>query len=154
MLVGVCAPFASKAWYQQDIANSIEEDINNVEIKIENEHQQDHIGRAVVVYATMDKEEEIGTKMINKHNENDLGIKHVSFKWTSANGVINAIRINCYDKADLRFEVLKGLKIDDTVEHNDDISSVKEISMKVHKNNKKLFVGIESGMGKTSIMCW
>ena len=101
----------------------------------------------------MDKEEEIGTKMINKHDENDLGIKHASFKWTSATGVINAIRINCYDKVDLRFEVLKGLKIDDAVECNDDMSSVKEILMKVQKNNRKLFVGIESGMGKTQRMC-
>ena len=87
MLVGVCVPFASKAWYQEDIANSIEEEENNIEIKIENADQQDHVGSDVVVYVTMDKEEAIGMKLINKHNENDLGIKHVSFKWTSATGI-------------------------------------------------------------------
>ena len=58
----------------------------------------------------------------------------------------------CYDKDDLRFEVLKGFAIDNAVEHDDDMSRVKEILMKVHKNNIKLFVGIDSGMGKTPTM--
>ena len=44
--------------------------------------------------------------------------------------------------------MLKELAIDDAVECNDDTSSVKEILMKVQKNNRKLFVGSESGMGK------
>ena len=30
MLVGVCAPHASKEWHQQDITSSIEEDENNI----------------------------------------------------------------------------------------------------------------------------
>ena len=64
--------------------------------------------------------------------------------------MINAIRINCYDKDDLRFEVLKGLKIDDAVEHDNDVSSVKEILMKVQKKNKKLFVGVESVTGNNT----
>ena len=69
MLVGVCVPFASKAWCQKDIARSVEKDVNNVEIKIENACQQDYVGRAVVVHVTMDKEEEISTKLINECDE-------------------------------------------------------------------------------------
>ena len=84
MLVGVCVPYASKAWCQQDIARSIEEEVNSIEIKIENVHQQYCVDRAVVACVAMDKEEEISAKMINECNENDLGIKFVSFKWTSA----------------------------------------------------------------------
>ena len=68
MLVGVCAPFASREWYQKDIATIIEEEACDVEIKIEDVCQQDHVGRAVVVHATADKEEDIETKLINKHN--------------------------------------------------------------------------------------
>ena len=84
MLVGVCAPYASKVWCQQDIARSIEEEVNNVEIKIEHACQQDYVGKAVVACVTIDKEEDISAKSINEHNENDLGINFVSFKWTSA----------------------------------------------------------------------
>ena len=101
MLVGACAPFASKAWCQKDIASSIEEDVKNIEIKIENACQQDYVGIAVVVCVTLDKEEETSTKMINKPDENNLGIICVSFKWTSAIRIMNAIRIHCYDKLDL-----------------------------------------------------
>ena len=51
------------------MARSIEEDFNNIEILIENACQQYCVGRAVVFYVTMDKEEEISTKLINKHYE-------------------------------------------------------------------------------------
>ena len=152
MLVGVCVPFASKAWCQKEIARSTEEDVNDVGIKIENVCQQDYVGKAVVVCVTMDKEEETSTKLINKCNENDLGIKHVSFKWASAIGITNAIRINHHNELDLRFEVLKGLKIDDAVEHSNDVSSGKETVMKVKTNNRKLFVGIEPRMCKMQVM--
>ena len=153
MLVGVCVPCTSKVWHQQDISRSIEEDFNNVEIKIENTCQQDYVGRAAVACVTMDKEEEISAKLINEHNENDLGIKCVSFKWTSAIGITNTIRINYHNKLDLRFEGLKGMNIDDAVEYSNDISSAKEMSMDVKINNRKLFIGIKPGMGKTQTMC-
>ena len=61
-----------------------------------------------------------------------------------------AIRINFYSELDLRFEFLKGFKIDDAAEHSDDFSIAKEMLMKVKKNNRKLFVGIETRMGKST----
>ena len=61
--------------------------------------------------------------------------------------------MNYCNKVDLRFEFLKGMKIDDTVEHGDDMSSAKEMLINVEINNRKLFVGIEPGMGKTQTMC-
>ena len=127
MLVGVCVPYVSKEWYQQEIASNIEKDNDNIEIRIENACQQDCIGRVVVVHVTMDKEEEISGKMTNEYNKNDLGIKFVSFKWTSARGIMNAMRMNYHKKEDLRFEILKRIRIDDTVEHRNDLSSVKEM---------------------------
>ena len=84
MLVGVCVPYASKVWHQQDIVRNTEEEVNNIETKIENVCQQDYLGRSVVACVTIDKEEDISAKSINEHNENDLGINFVSFKWTSA----------------------------------------------------------------------
>ena len=55
MLVGAYAPHASKLWCQHNVAQHIEEEVNNVEIKIENVHQQDYVGRAVVVCIAMDE---------------------------------------------------------------------------------------------------
>ena len=55
MLVGVCVPYASKVWCQQDITRSIEEEVNGIEIKTENAHQQDCAGRDLVARIAMDK---------------------------------------------------------------------------------------------------
>ena len=42
------------------------------------------------------------------------------------------------------------MKIDDTVEHRDDVSSAKKTLMKVKKNDRKIFVGNEPGLGKNT----
>ena len=55
-LLGVCAPFVSKAWCQKEIATIIEEDEKNLETKIETVYQHEHLCRVMVVCATMDKE--------------------------------------------------------------------------------------------------
>ena len=55
--------------------------------------------------------------MINDHNENELGSKSVSFKWTSAKGITNAIKMNHFNKEDFWFKVLKLFSINDVVEH-------------------------------------
>ena len=67
----------------------------NLEIKIETVHQQEHLGRALVVCVTIDKEEDISAKFMNAHDENELDVKFVLFKWTSTKGITNATRINC-----------------------------------------------------------
>ena len=59
----------------------------------------------MVVHATMNKGDEI-SKIFN---DKELGIKHVSFKWTTSTGIINAIGINYCNKDDIRFEFLKGI---------------------------------------------
>ena len=63
---------------------------------------------------------------------------------------MNAIMINYHNELDLRFEVLKGVKIDNTVEHSNDISSAKEMLMNVKINDRSLFVGIKPGMDKNA----
>ena len=96
----------------------------------------------------MHKEEEISAKMTNEHNENELGIKFVSFKWTSAKGTMNAIRIKYHNKDNLRFKVLIGMDINDTIEDEHELASMKEMLKNVEVNQRKVFVGIEQGTGK------
>ena len=57
-------------------------------------HQHEYSGRAMVAYTTMDKEEEISEKLLNVFNENELGIKCVSFQWTSSTRIINVMRMH------------------------------------------------------------
>ena len=125
MLAGLCVIFASKEWCHQDAASSIKEEEINLELRIENVHQQERTGRALVVHATMDEKEEISTKTTNDDNENELGIKCVSFKWTSAKDITKTTRMNYCDKEDLRFEVLKGISINDVSPYEHDLASVK-----------------------------
>ena len=138
-------PFASKEWNQQDTPSIIKEGENNIEIRIENTCQQVDTGRALVVHVTMDKEEDFSAKMINECNENELGIKFVSFKWTSAKGIINAIIMNYYKKEDLQFVVLRGISINDALEHEHELEIVKETLHNAEVNQRKVFVGIEQG---------
>ena len=87
----------------------------NLEIKIETVRQQECSGRTLVAHATMnEEEEEISAKLINVWDENELGIKFILFKWTSSTWILNAIRMDCCNKEDLRFEVLKGISVRDT----------------------------------------
>ena len=79
----------------------------------------------MVVHANMDKDEEIITKMTNECDENELEIKFVSFKWTSMKCIMNDIRMNYHNKEDLRFEVLKGISINDVSQYEHDLASVK-----------------------------
>ena len=120
--------------------------------------QQEFSGRALVVQSTMDEEEEISAKLKNEHNENDLGIEFVSFKWTSAKGIVNSTSMNCHNKEELRFEVLKGISINDEVEYESELVSTKETLENAEVNQRKVFVGIEKRTGKIkhnvlSVMC-
>ena len=148
ILVGACVPFASMEQCQHDIASSIKEEENNIEIIIETVCQQECSGRALVVCATMDKEEEISAKLTNEHDENELGIKFVSFKWTYAKGIMNATRMDYCNKEDLRFEVLKVMSVNDAVEHEHELESAKEMLGNAEVNQIKVFVGIEQEAGK------
>ena len=48
----------------------------------------------MVACATMDNEKEISAKLLNVLNENEFGIKFVSFQWTSSKGITNTMRVN------------------------------------------------------------
>ena len=84
MLLGACVLFASKSWSQKEISKIVKEDEKNLEIKIETVCQHENSGNAMVVRATIDKEEDISKKLINIFNDNELGTKCVSFKWISS----------------------------------------------------------------------
>ena len=46
------------------------------------------------------------------------------------------------------FEVLKGVKVEDKVEHKGETITIKQVLQKVEVNQKRIFVGIEKGLGK------
>ena len=73
----------------------------------------------------MDKEVEISAKMMNECNENDLDVKFVSFEWTPAKGIMNAIRMNHHKMENVRFKVLKGIIIADTIQCGNELSCTK-----------------------------
>ena len=56
MLQGSYAPFASKSWFQKEIAKITNKDEKNLEIKIEKVHQNENPGKEIVVHGAMDKE--------------------------------------------------------------------------------------------------
>ena len=130
------------------MSNSIKEDENKIEIRIEKLCQQECTGKSLVVHVTIDKEEEMSAKMTNEHNENELGIKCVPFKWTSTKGMTNTIRMSYYDKDNLRFEVLIGININNTIECEYEVANVKETLKNAEVNQRKSFVGIEQGIGE------
>ena len=57
-LVGVCVPFALNNWCREELLKKINEDENNMKIKIETVHQQEHSVKAMVDYATIDEDPE------------------------------------------------------------------------------------------------
>ena len=85
-------------------------------------------------------------------NDKELGIKHVSFKWTTSTGIMNAIGISYCNKDDVRFEVLKGISTDEKIEDECELASSKEMLANVEVNQKKLFAGTEQGTGKMKKM--
>ena len=44
---------------------------------------------------------------------NDLDLRHVSFKFSSKEGMFNAIKMSYQNKNEMWFEVLKGVKVED-----------------------------------------
>ena len=56
--------------------------------------------------------------------------------------------MNYCDKEDLRFEVLKGISVHGTMEHEYELESTKEMLVSVEVNQRTIFVGIEQGIGK------
>ena len=66
-------------------------------------HQHDNKVKAMIVHATLDREEEIIKHLINFFKDNKLGLKSVSFRWTTSSRIANAIRINYCNKDELRF---------------------------------------------------
>ena len=81
-------------------------------------------------------------------DDDDLGIKHILFKWTSSAGTTNAIRINYNNKDDLRFEVLKMISAHDKMEYECELPSAKEKLVNVEVKQKKSHAGLEQGISK------
>ena len=63
-------------------------------------------------------------------------------------GIKNTIRINYCNKDDLRFEFLTGISVNDTIECENELASVKQMLQNAEVNQRKGVVGIEQGTGK------
>ena len=49
--------------------------------------------------------------LLESIEDKNLGLRHVSFKFSTKEVIFNAIRMNFHRENQLRFEVLKGLKL-------------------------------------------
>ena len=78
----------------------------------------------------------------------------MSFKFSTEKGIINAIRMSCDRKNQLCFEALKGVNVEDEVEHKRIKGTIKQVPQKEEVNQRIMFEGVEKGVGKMKIMCY
>ena len=76
ILVGACVPFASNAWYQEDLIKITNEKEDSIKIKIEKLYEHKYWVTVMVVCAKIDKESEINQNLIDKLNEHELQLNH------------------------------------------------------------------------------
>ena len=81
-----------------------------------------------------DESEKIVIDLLESVKDNNLGLRCVSFKFSTREGIVNAIRINFQREKQLRFEVLKGVKVEDEVEHEGEKGSIKQVLYQVELN--------------------
>ena len=72
----------------------------------------------------------------------------MSFKCASEKVMMNVIRMSYCNKEDLRFEFLKGISINDALEHECELASMKDALQNVEVNQRKGFLAIEQGTEK------
>ena len=78
---------------------------------------------------------------------NNLDLRHVSFKFSSKQGMFNAIRMNHQNKNKMWFEVLKGVKVEDEVKNKGEEGTLKKAMQKIEVILRRTFIGIEIGRG-------
>ena len=61
--------------------------------------------------------ENIDKYLLERIKGNNLGLRHVSSKFSNKEGITNAIKINFYRENQLHFEALKGVTVENDVEH-------------------------------------
>ena len=69
--------------------------------------------------------------MLESFKDNELGLRHVSIKLSTREGIINAIRMNFQREKKLWFEALKGVKAEDEVECEVEKVTIKQVLRKV-----------------------
>ena len=116
-------------------------------------HQNKHSGLGAVVYGVKNESEKIDVDSLERFKNNNLGFRHVSFKFCTKEWIINAIRINYQSEKQFWFEVLKGEKVEDQVEYEGEKSTVKQVLQMQEVNQGRFFTGIEKGVGNKKIMC-
>ena len=89
-------------------------------------HQQKYSGVGLVVYGVEQEDENIDKKLMESFNNNDLDLRCVLFKFSSKEGMFNAIRMNYQNKSKMWFEVLKGIKVKDKVKHKREDGTLKK----------------------------
>ena len=86
--------------------------------------------------------------LLKRLKENTLWFRHVSFRISEEEGIINAIIINHQPEKQLWFEFLKGAQVEDEVECKEEKGTIKKVLQKVEINQRIVFAGIEKGTGK------
>ena len=80
-------------------------------------HKQKYSGVGLVVYGLEQESEDADKKLMESFKNNDLYLRHVSFKFSSKEGIFKVIRINYQHKNKMWFELLKGVNVEDEVKY-------------------------------------
>ena len=112
-------------------------------MKKEKIHQNNYSGIGAVVYGVENESGKIDGYLLESFKEKKLGLRHVSFKLSTIEEIINAIRIYFQRGNQLWFEALKGEKAEDEVEYRGEKGTIKQDLHKVEVNQRRIFVGIE-----------
>ena len=148
ILAWVCGEHASLASYQQRMTFLGRLADRKIELKKELVFQNNNSKKCVVVYAVENDNDEIDSTLLKSFRENNLGIRHVSFRKIDSNGILAAMRLNYYPEKTLKFVVLKEVCVDDKASYDGKIGTLKQVTKQVKVNSKKIIVGVEIGTGK------
>ena len=76
-------------------------------------HQNDHLGLGLVVHRVENESELTDKYLLERFKDNNLGLRYVSFKISTKEGITNELGMNFYRENQLRFEVIKGVNVED-----------------------------------------
>ena len=92
-------------------------EVGKIEIKKETVCQNKHSGLGLVAYGILNESESIDNNLVESFKDNELGLRCVSFKSSSFEGIVNRIRMNYQRESRLWFEVLKDVRVEEEVEY-------------------------------------
>ena len=122
--------------------------MSKIEMKKEKVCQNNNSGTGTVVCGVENESGKIDRDSLEWFKDKNLGLRHASFKLSAREGITNAMRMNFQRKTQLWFELLKGANAEDEVEREGEKGTIKQVLHKAEVSQRRIFVGIEKGIGK------